>query len=155
MTSENPPEPEPVADPASTAELPAATPAAPTPAAGPFAAPAGLPPQPMYAPVPPPGYPFAAAPRPPREHWINPAKRTAVIAISIAAALVLLFVGAVVGHAVTKHRQVDRAIDHARQFAPNGRVNGGYFPQNGQRPGGQPARPVAPKATVTPSPSSS
>ncbi len=151
-----------------------ATDAAPEPAAPTAALPPTPPPAAAVAPgtpvtpygAYPPPYSFAPPPpKPPRERWINPSKRVAFSVISIVAALVLLFVGAVIGHAVATHngRFADHGIVRQRTgpfggYGPgygtgNGSNGGRQFP-NQQRPrtvpsGSRTAQPAAPSATTT------
>jgi hypothetical protein len=121
------------------------------------AAPAAVPSASAEAPAPPPAGP---PPRAPRERWINPARRTAFIAITIVTALVLLFIGAVVGHVIGVH-QVSRfggpPEEKIRPFGPYGQ-NGkhGQFPLRPYRPGPStlPTRsasstPASPSGTAT------
>jgi hypothetical protein len=133
---------QPESDPAATEALPPAPP-------GPGPSPYGPPP---YGPPLP--YAFAAPPRAPRERWINPAKRTGFIVVSIVAALVLLFVGAVIGHAVARHQDNRFAgtVQHQtpRQFLPYGPGNRGQLP-NRIGPG-RPGATTVPSHTVVPAP---
>ena len=106
-----------------------------------------------------PAYPFAASPKPPRERWINPAKRVPFIVVSIVAALVLLFIGVAVGHGVERHREVrfgGGAVEHQNsrqfgQYGPGGNQNGirGQLP-NRARPGASsvPGRTAAPQPSA-------
>jgi hypothetical protein len=127
--SGTPTEPQPVA-PGEPANLPPPVP------------PAGAPPGAFG----PPGY-AASSPwvAPPREHWINPTKRVAVLAVAVVAALVLLAVGGLIGAAVSG------GDDHDHGYV---RMVPGYG--NGPRfvPPGQHKMPF-PRGTATPSPAPS
>ena len=138
-----------------TAALPPVAP--PNPAAPPYAGPPPYDP-PQYAQPGSAPYPFTPVARAPREPWINPAKRAAVIITSVVAALVLLFVGAVIGHAATRHHdQVnDRGFTRYQPgpFNQNGNRGNGYpVPgpqrQNRNGPGSVPTPKATPSATTT------
>ena len=107
------------------------------------------------------GPPAPFAPRPPREPWINPRRRTAVLVTGVVAALALLFVGAIVGHAVDRHHVTrfdpvgDRGVI-GKNLPPGGPDHRGprgtQAPDNG-RPGPRLNRPPATvTVTVTPVP---
>jgi hypothetical protein len=70
--------------------------------------------------------------RPPREPWVNPAKRAQLIAMSAVLAFVLLFGGLAVGFAVGHHR-AERQLDS--------RFEGGYGPLQGPLRGPAGAHP--------------
>jgi hypothetical protein len=151
-------EPAPAAQPtAETAAQPTQPPGAP-PVAAPSVNPLNPANQPQAAYYPPPPYPFAPVVRAPREPWVNPSKRVAVSVIAVFAALVLLFVGAVVGHAATRHH--DRVDDRGfTRYGPAPRdLDPGFTGRlpNQQRPRIAPTRvpggsasPAQPSASAT------
>ena len=110
---------------APTAETPVASATPPADAPVPPAAP--LPPAPA-------GYAAPLGPNPwvapPRERWINPAKRTPAIIAGVVAALVLLAVGGVVGAAIDHHDGHTRFV---RMVPADGNFRPGPFGGNGPR----------------------
>lgn len=112
-----------------------AAPGAPQPPVPPRAQPAPVPP-PAFVGPPQPG-PWLA---PPRQVWINPQKRTPAILAAIAAALILLVVGGVIGAEINGGGSHDRHVrmvpgnGYGRPFGPfagpgQGRGDG-HFPED-------------------------
>jgi hypothetical protein len=153
MTTSDQPEPESAPTP-SPAVTPTPTPTEQT-AALPPAAPQQYAEQPypqQYAPAP---YVFAPPPpKPPRERWVNPSKRVAISLISIVAALVLLFVGAIIGHAIDRNHGVGNAEFQRPKVGPfqrNGGPNYRQLPNLPRRngPTSLPSVSAHPTATAT------
>lgn len=133
---------------APTTETPAvpaageASPVPPAPAQPP--APPAVPPPHAYGP------PVGSNPwvAPPRERWINPAKRTSAIIVGVVAALVLLGVGGVVGAALDHHDGHERIV----RMVPDGNFRPGPFGGKGPYDNlpAQPGRLLpTPSATTT------